>query len=75
LWPIALIFPILYSPPICFRFKDRDKPPLDLIFGAELKAGHTTNNLSIELISAQRLAAQEMGIGWAVEPACHPGMI
>jgi hypothetical protein len=56
LWPIALIFPILHRSPVCFRFKDRDKPPLDLIFSAELKAGHTSNDLPIEIISAQRLA-------------------
>jgi hypothetical protein len=56
LWPVALIFPVLHCPPICFGFEDRDKPPLDLIFGAKLKASHTTDDLSIKVISAQRFA-------------------
>jgi hypothetical protein len=47
---------MLYCPFICFRFKDRDQPPLNLVFGAKLKAGHTTDDFLIELVSAQRFA-------------------
>jgi hypothetical protein len=64
----------LYRASICLRFENRDKPTLDILFGAELKAGHTADDLSVKLIRAQRFAPYEMWIRWAIEPTSHPGM-
>jgi hypothetical protein len=47
----------LYCSLVCFRFKDGDKPALDVVFGAELKTGHIPNDLSIELVSAEGFAS------------------
>jgi len=43
----------LYCPLICFRFEDGRKPTFNFIFGTELKAGHTTDDLLVQLVGAQ----------------------
>jgi hypothetical protein len=48
---------------------------LDIIFGTELKASHTANDLPDKLVSAQRFPPEEVGFGWAVESTCHPGVV
>jgi len=66
---------VLYSPLICLRFQDRDKPVFNLFLRAELKPGHLANDISVELVSAQRFAPQEVRIGRPIETTGHPGVI
>jgi len=65
----------LYSPLICFRIEDRDKPIFDLFLCAKFKSGHPANDLSVELVSTQRFTPQEVRIGWPIETTRHPWVI
>jgi hypothetical protein len=64
----------LHGADVCVGFDDLDEFSLYFVLCLDLETFHVTDDLLVELISAERLAMDETGVGGVAESATHPGV-